>query len=141
MRETEPVKTEPYVMGCPKCGSVLTVVNAGYVMTKEPCDNCEGFIADATGELGNGRMNDTLGWCGCGNPEEVDKLMLHYLDSAKWLDDKFPRINNDADRLCAYIADDLGWTEHGGGVGGAWLTDAGREARANLTEAVAAAQS
>ena len=34
--------------------------------------------------------------------------------------------------LLAYIADAAGWTEHGGSVGGAWLTDGGREALANL---------
>ena len=35
-------------------------------------------------------------------------------------------------RLLAYIADAQDWTEHGSSVNGAWLTDGGKEALANL---------
>jgi hypothetical protein len=40
------------------------------------------------------------------------------------------------DWLTAYLCDALGWTEHGGGVGGAWLTDEGERALSNLRAAL-----
>jgi hypothetical protein len=53
-------------------------------------------------------------------------------------DEDFPKpqpegVSKDAEVLLAYIADALGWTEHGGGVCGAWLSESGRTALANLT--------
>ena len=70
-----------------------------------------------------------LGWCGCGSHEDIDAWMLAYLRSRAG--DEWPKpvpegVSEDATTLLAYMADDLGWTEHGGSIYGAWLTDEGR---------------
>lgn len=88
----------------------------------------------AKGEL----VNTELGWCACDRPYEVDRMMLAYLDVIAL--DTWPRppprgVSDDATTLLAYIADHLGWTDHGTSVGGAWLTDAGQVARSNLRAA------
>lgn len=66
-------------------------------------------------------------WCGCGMPEEIDKAMLTYLSSGTHPYPNILKINNTTDLFCAYIADSLGWTEHGGSVYGAWLTEEGKK--------------
>lgn len=86
-----------------------------------------------------------LGWCGCGNPEDVDRMMLAYLANLheRWTTRKdegaphfgyqpTPDLSPDAELLIQYVADSLGWTEHGGSVGGAWLTDEGHDARRRM---------
>jgi hypothetical protein len=98
----------------------------------EPCAHC---LEMATEAMESGRVQAEIGWCGCGT-DRTDEMMLAYLRSREV--DGFPKpapdgVHADAVELLAYMADDLGWTEHGGGVGGAWLTDAGREALANLS--------
>lgn len=79
-----------------------------------------------------------LGGCGCGQPERVDAMMLAYLESRAG--EGFPKpdpagVSEDAALLLAYLADMLDWTEHGGSVGGAWLTDEGERALAHLRSA------
>lgn len=80
-------------------------------------------------------VNAELGWCPCDQPWRVEAMMLAYLQSRT--DENWPKpapadVSEDAGLLLAYMADQLGWTTHGGTVGGAWLTDDGREALANL---------
>lgn len=95
-----------------------------------------------------------MGWCRCGDNERVDALMLAYLDSLErywaWVHAREGRTitkeewktspESDLDRdvywLMAYIADELDWTEHGSSVVGAWLTEDGKEALANLRKPV-----
>lgn len=89
-------------------------------------------------------VNAELGWCACGTPEEVDRLMLQYLQAVEQRHDPAKRpqtfneiagrtLSNDTVTLLAYVADSLDWTEHGTSIGGAWLTEAGNEALTNLS--------
>jgi len=89
-----------------------------------------------------------LGWCRCGDNDRMDELMLTYLDWLErhwvWLhaqprnpsewgkDDPESGLDQDVFWMLAYIADEQGWTEHGSSVVGAWITDDGKEALANL---------
>lgn len=73
---------------------------------------------------------DWAKFCGCGDPIAVQEMMLSYLESldGEWIDRKKAekRWGEWAYLLLGYMADSLGWTEHGGSVEGAWLTDLGR---------------
>lgn len=125
--------------GCPHCGAALYVRNAAVVREGATCDNCRGWEADDDiGDVNEALVSTELGWCGCGSPEEVDRMMLAYLEARAEEDWPKPHpegVSEDAEQLLSYIADALGWTEHGGSVGGAWLTDDGKTARANLAAA------
>lgn len=90
-------------------------------------------------------MYEELNLCGCGNPEftySVIRKYLHiredwYMDKLKY-DDVLQRYkedlhidNNDSLQsgllqFMMYILDYKGFTEHGGSIGGCWLTDKGR---------------
>ena len=85
-------------------------------------------------------VNAELEWCGCDTPEEVDRMMLAYLrsrDEKGWPKTEPEGVSADATLLLSYMAARLDWTEHGGSVGGAWLSDDGKEALANLEVIVA----
>lgn len=89
-----------------------------------------------------------LGICGCGEPEAVIASLALYLRKqqalhaertapvADWaafsaqLDADYHQ-DAVAELWAAYTADRLSLTEHGSGVGGAWLTDKGRAWLAN----------
>lgn len=77
-------------------------------------------------------------FCGCGSPDAVVKAMRDYMNRVRTytnlvhqpgpLPDGIERPVPDDDLaalLLAYIADHLGFTDHGGSVYGAWITDAG----------------
>lgn len=124
-----------WVAGCPQCDGEVFVKDAAIIQTKT-CDNCRDFL---TGHDPVVDVHEVVGteleWCGCDRPEEVDRMMLAYLE-ARAVED-FPKphpegVSEDAETLLAYIADQLGWTEHGGSVGGAWLSPAGETALNNL---------
>lgn len=91
-----------------------------------------------------------LGWCGCGSPQEALEFMrdilqimknrsddnqnepcgTRYEDSAwakhtKLLDDKLPGALG---LSYFYFLDSVGLTEHGGSIGGSWLTKDGERA-------------
>lgn len=78
-----------------------------------------------------------VGWCGCGDQQRIESLMLAYLETLdlpsgetpEWPD---PDAAPDATFLLAYIADQLEWTEHGTTIRYPWLTDLGRAALAGL---------
>lgn len=69
-------------------------------------------------------------FCGCGNPEEAAGTLLrllrlhplyeHHAELEVWIPDMGVRM------LLLYSLDRDGLTEHGGNVGGAWLTDKGQ---------------
>lgn len=93
-----------------------------------------------TPEYWNLSLNDfelieSIPVCGCGMPNQVYGLYHRVLASTPSSgEEDWP---NWSDRLAAtegderlyyviaYVLDHLGATEHGGGVGGAWLTDKG----------------
>lgn len=127
--------------------------NAGVVMVGPGCAVCgDGLVQDASGNPYDGRVCSELGWCGCGGPEDIDQAMLAYLRTlthpagfstdrsaiARAVTDDEPEDGSDGATLrllLAYMADDLGWSEHGGSVYGAWLTDDGKQALDNLVAA------
>lgn len=79
---------------------------------------------------------EILNWCGCGSPEDAQLCIRDYLYSLSDLQTKQEHLKqlfgveyvyDNKPLLClAYMLDALGFTEHGGSVGGAWLTDVGR---------------
>lgn len=123
------------------CGCVWRVKNLAYVMSSDGCAHCLDMVRnpdDCSPLDHSGMVAAEAGWCGCGALERVDRMMLAYLsqDDTILRDDHVEEVSDDASVLLAYIADSLGWTEHGGGVGGSWLTDDGKEALANLRHLV-----
>jgi hypothetical protein len=116
-----------------ECGRVSAVRNASIVVTTpRDAPACDGPHPH---EAPESLVAAELGWCACGNPEDVDAAMLAYLRSRAvpdWPKPDPDGVSVDAAMLLAYIADSLGWTEHGSFVGAAWLSDEGREALRNL---------
>lgn len=83
---------------------------------------------------------EKLGWCGCGMPELAQNAARKYLDAVRARHEEGVEVGSamlkkafgcqyaDADGLLlclAYTLDEAELTEHGGGVGSAWLTDEG----------------
>lgn len=127
-----------WFVGC-NCGANFYVKNAAIVRDggAEPCESCDWLLLCARNpDLNAGvsaidcLVSTELGWCGCGDPAAVDTQMMTYLDEANRY-----TLEDGERRLLAYIADDLGWTEHGTSIDYPWLTDAGKEALANLIAA------
>lgn len=99
-------------------------------------------------ELYNHFRYEILNWCGCGQPEEADKQVLKYLnlidipwrEKDKDFDEKYANykklcteyfgcsdIYENPLLLClAYTLDAVGFTEHGSGIGGAWIMPKGK---------------
>jgi hypothetical protein len=75
-----------------------------------------------------------MDWCGCGEPERIDALMLEYLSSGG-VHGVLAPADTDLRLLLAAIADGRKWTEHGSSVNGAWLTYEGERIRAELARA------
>lgn len=145
-----------FVVGCGANGSAYLESRVTPTLDRVSdcsCATCQEWVrTGGKSWLGGGRTDlvpALLGFCGCVAPDEIDAQFLAYLDGlAGWWDevrasddgslklrlDLPPR--PDYDLLTAYLCDALGWTEHGGSVGGAWLTDAGEQALANLRAAL-----
>jgi hypothetical protein len=82
--------------------------------------------------------------CGCGNPDETLKFVLTALDycALDELDERKGFLqeklgveyvsDNGLVQLLFYVLNDKGYTQHGGGINGSWLTDAGKVFRALL---------
>ena len=90
---------------------------------------------------------DALNWCGCGQPETALKAIKDYLSCVKFVHAKpevpvserakivpsgymdesgYPDIYKNPLLLClAYAMDAAEFTDHGGGIGSAWLTTEG----------------
>jgi len=86
----------------------------------------------------------SLDFCGCGNPDEGYDALLETLraydeggDRKAWA---YARGGNwegpgsGYDMLILYFLNAHGLMEHGGSVGGSWLTDKGKKVRAFLEE-------
>jgi hypothetical protein len=124
-----------WLMSCGACGTALLMVNCKPTLDGGGCDACRDDVhrnpLDPDGEPWSMLVQHEAGWCACGDEDQVDWMMQRYLRMLA--DDRRPEAyEEDVPTLMAYIADSLGWTEHGGSVGGAWLTDDGREALSNL---------
>lgn len=88
---------------------------------------------------------DQLGFCGCGDPEGMHKFVCECLevfdrdshrekhgqdawqDAIKALKAKVAADPETAAYFIAYTLDKVHLTEHGGSVGGSWLTDRGKQ--------------
>lgn len=140
---TEPTDQDRNWVAACSCGSAMFIRNAAIFRTEIPCDSCRGWGStggEPFGDIKNELVVSELGWCSCDRPQEVDRMMLSYLTARSadgWPKPHPEAVSDDAETLLAYIADDLGWTEHGSTVGGAWLTTDGTEAMLNLRAAAA----
>lgn len=80
----------------------------------------------------------TLDWfCGCGDPEAAAEELLALLRAHPLhTDERWKKLEDDLGtgrfHLILYMLDHLGYTEHGGVVGGGWLSDRGKEIMAAL---------
>jgi len=75
-------------------------------------------------------LMELLGFCGCGNPEEVAKYVIKFL---RILDRKNWRDYDDLDYMFfVYWANNKGFAEHGSTARCSWLTDKGKELLAEL---------
>jgi hypothetical protein len=100
----------------------------------------EGMSFETRAEMRIMSEADGLGLCGCGDQDRLRELLVQYLSlvaervpEADWTA-IWHRLEamGDAGMLLSFVCDAAGWTEHGGSVGGAWLTDEGRAALADL---------
>lgn len=90
-------------------------------------------------------MYEELDLCGCGCPEDTYEVIRRYLHIRNdWYENKLQYDDviakyktdlhiNDDDLIQAgllqfmmYVLDEKGFTEHGSGIGGCWLTDKGK---------------
>lgn len=119
------------------CGNVVRLKNLAFRHSSpNPCEHCLNRGAD---DIDDRSVASEAGWCGCGDPEQVDTLMLRYLAALpKWEHEEGDGLSDDVRLLLSYVADDIGWTEHGTSVYGCWLTDDGKEALSNLRELLSA---
>lgn len=82
-------------------------------------------------------------FCGCGMPNAACGALLRFLSLHERSDDSWERQRKERDQwipddglqmLVLYLIDSLGLLEHGGSVGGSWLTDKGAAVLARLRE-------
>jgi hypothetical protein len=116
-----------------------------------PCEHCERTLT--TGILDSDvdgvpvvaeAVCRLMGWCHCGRPEDVTRLVVAYLRMVERLlwaarsKPDYSAVGGEAAWwLLAYLCDGLAWTEHGGSVEGAWLTEDGRLAMQRMEAALA----
>lgn len=84
------------------------------------------------------RVTIGLRWCGCGDQQSAYAALAklldlcnpshngRFFDRARWVGD------TGLEHLLLYMLDAWGLTEHGGSVGGCWLTDTGESVLAGL---------
>jgi len=76
---------------------------------------------------------ETVGFCGCGSPEDAAKFLMECLETHEKPEDHdydkdkefWSKHGSGGEYFIRYALDRSGLTEHGGSVGGAWLTDFG----------------
>ena len=126
-----------------QCGRETRVKNLAWVTTgcKEPCD-APHPKDDYDGAAQQPDVAIEVGWCGCGDTDRVNELMLDYLDALALedFDARYAAIKAmapDVVMLLAYAAAAAGWTEHGTALPIAWLTEDGEAALPRLRRVVA----
>ena len=151
-----------FLFGC-GCGCLFNVKNVAWQVQMQsdvvPCTDCQMLIDNPIAESpffdDSPSVAGELGWCGCGQPRNINEVMLTYLSGLRERGrvlasecrgllviellgtvsnaPRFPfGMDEDLALTYAYIADDLGWTDHGGNIQDAWLTDDGEIALTNL---------
>lgn len=92
--------------------------------------------------LVDARWFEEMNFCGCGCPEETQEWLAAVLDAIKARSDsRYTRddvqaaigLNENAAYFVLYALDAMGLTDHGGSVGGCWLTTEGERLLADLT--------
>lgn len=73
----------------------------------------------------------SFGYCICGRPEVFLFYLRNYLEL---VDEKDGAVTKDVWAPYWYFCDEKGFTEHGGSVLGAWITDRGKEMLKKLNE-------
>ena len=107
--------------------------------------NDNGIAPSIYESLADLRWQDELKFCGCGLPEEVRAWLLGIMTAlakrggGTWTEhsEMVATIGADPDMIfyfVMYVLDAMGLTEHGGSVGGAWLTDKGRQLLVELQQ-------
>jgi len=102
--------------------------------------NDQGHVVSPIGRTykteGEAIYYDLLGFCGCGDPESTHDFVIECLKRTNFDENKIQLIKlrdlilerpDDAAMMIAYFLSDKGMTEHGGGVGGSWLTSLGEK--------------
>lgn len=81
-------------------------------------------------------FHDELHLCGCGRPEDAAVLVRDILrccplyQGRKQFEELLP--NSGAQHIILGLLSDADVIEHGGGIGGSWLTDKGKDILASL---------
>lgn len=127
-----------YIFQCGTCGTTLYQADLELCSTKEEGDLCPSCLSlmrredvfenDLLVPLSVGRE---LGFCECGDYTRLDALMLLYLQTVQtglWGE----KADHDTMMLLAYLADQIGWTDHGHALPAAWLTEKGKKVLLNL---------
>lgn len=99
--------------------------------------DADGVDFNSRAEMLFSSKSSGLGFCGCGLPEKTLKSVHSYLSTLDWAwqdwEARFRELQShsglseDFWNFIAYFCDSKGLTEHGGSVGGAWLSDRGRD--------------
>ena len=69
------------------------------------------------------------GFCNCANPDELINQVRRYLKRRK-----HPINTSNKDLLMAYFCDKYGYTDHGGSVFGAWVSQKGEKLLKEMEE-------
>ncbi len=67
--------------------------------------------------------------CGCGAPEDAYGSVLQHLELRELPYERRPKewpYGDARDLFMAYVLDSWGYTEHGGSIGGSWLSESGK---------------
>jgi hypothetical protein len=104
--------------------------------------NANGIAPTPYESLAEARWCEDMNFCGCGIPDHVQAYVRRILAAMGERSESGWQTNNvdavvrsDSDAILyfvLYTLDAMGLTEHGGGVGGSWLTDAGKKMLADL---------
>lgn len=109
-------------------------------LAKDPLVQFGDFDGDFVGET-----FECFQFCQCGSPGDIVDHLLAYMrflkarseiyhsTNSRVSDEQYeelrkqhPIADSNVGMFCAYLADSVGWTEHGGSVGGAWLSESGK---------------
>jgi hypothetical protein len=131
---------EAWCYGCGSCGrdivlrADLIIESRSKESAKDPCDDCQETIQTGIDfnedNLVLTAVNRLMGFCPCGEPELITTAVMRYMASPKPIvyGEPFHDLGEMGFQLIAYIANAIGWTEHGGAVTASWPTDMGYEA-------------
>ncbi len=82
-------------------------------------------------------QTEILGFCGCGNPDSAMVFVrdiLRLLEERKGFGEEIKKElpSDGIYYFVLYMLDNKGLTDHGGSIGGSWLSDKGKEVLADI---------